>query len=323
MLLIYSRNPRVGALLSGLPWVVSSAPQYGPRGELRWVVGAEWLRGVTEIVPSFSDPGSPGVITRYHLTLIDQAGEMSEIDFDATGGEWAVAPRRVLGRGVQFDVDLVKLHVPLREIRLELECAGGRTPSAEAICAVSFRRESRGSGEFGALGHGDLAVPPFSQFSQSDTIGHRICSPTSVAMVLNYHGVPATPTEVAARAYSAAHDLYGVWPANIDSAASFGVGGFLCHLTDWESVDYFLRRSIPLVASIRYTPDDLHGAPFYRPSGETTAHLVVVRGCRDGRVVVNDPAGRSPAEVYREYSSDQFAKVWFERSAMAYVLLPP
>jgi hypothetical protein len=40
-------------------------------------------------------------------------------------------------------------------------------------------------------------------------------------------------------------------------------------------------------------------------------------------VIVNDPAGRTESEVRREYDAAEFARVWFEGSGMAYILIPP
>jgi hypothetical protein len=49
-----------------------------------------------------------------------------------------------------------------------------------------------------------LEVPSRSQKAEDESIASRICSPTSVAMLLGHRGVTATTAEVAARAYDAA-----------------------------------------------------------------------------------------------------------------------
>ncbi|MGE3182339.1 MAG: N-acetylmuramoyl-L-alanine amidase-like domain-containing protein, partial [Phycisphaerae bacterium] len=53
-----------------------------------------------------------------------------------------------------------------------------------------------------------LDVPFFSQRTEKPEIAGRICSPTSVAMVMAYHGVTKPVAEVAAAAYDQAHDIY-------------------------------------------------------------------------------------------------------------------
>jgi hypothetical protein len=323
MLALYSRDPAVRQLFADFRHAVFPNPRIEATGALTWSFDAEFLRGVTELVPSFSDPGSPDIVARFSVIAIDHADGASRIDFDPIGGAFPTPPERVVAPGVSLDIDTLKFETSLKRLDVTITFAHRRAPSVAAVVALSFRTPGGTAGSIATLGEGELFVPPLSQFAQSETIGHRICSPPSVSMVLGYYGVSAAPLALADRAYTSAHDLYGVWPANIGAAATFGIGGVLCHLITWDSVDYFLRRDIPVVASIRYTARDLRDAAFYRPTGETTAHLVVVRGARDGRVIVNDPAGRTESEVRREYDAAEFARVWFEGSGMAYILIPP
>jgi len=323
MLALYSRDPAVTRLFAGLRNTPLPEPRFDIAGSMFWSFGSAWLEGVTEIVPSFSDPGSPGIVARFGIAAVDRSGRTSCVDFDPIGGSFPTPPRRMAAPGLSLDIDTLKVETPLQWLEVRVDFAGGRSPSPAAIIAFSFRTAGGTAGSDAALGEIDLLVPQVSQYAQSESIGHRICSPTSVAMVLGYYGVNAPALEVAERAYVPSHDLFGVWPANIGAAATFGVAGALCHLSTWESVDYFLWRNIPVIASIRYTAHDLRDAAFYRPAGEKTAHLVVVRGARNGRVVVNDPAGRTESEVRREYDAAEFARVWFEGRGMAYILIPP
>jgi len=201
--------------------------------------------------------------------------------------------------------DLESLHVPWVA---SAACLESRVLQAAFPASAGGRRE--------------LQVPAKSQM-QTPEIGKRIWSPTRVARLAEYYGGTADPSEIAACAYCAAEDLYGVWPWNIYAAARRGVLGFLACFDAWESAARLLDRGIPLVASIRYAKGELGGAALERESAKPLGHLVVLRGYDGGRVLVNDPAAASREEVPRAYKLNEFLHVWLTRAALAYVLLPP
>jgi hypothetical protein len=96
---------------------------------------------------------------------------------------------------------------------------------------------------------------------EAETIRGRICSPTSVAMVLGALGRPATVAEVAAAAYCAPHDRYGVWPANVWAASRRGVLGCVVVVRSWEQARALLAAGLPLVVSESHGPGGLPGSP--------------------------------------------------------------
>ena len=59
-----------------------------------------------------------------------------------------------------------------------------------------------------------LAVPQLSQMIRDPSIAHSICSPTSMAMVLNYYGTQITPETVAWGVYDYNYEDFGNWPFN-------------------------------------------------------------------------------------------------------------
>jgi hypothetical protein len=164
-----------------------------------------------------------------------------------------------------------------------------------------------------------LTVPPVSQMDAPAAIALRICSPTSVAMVLRYWGGVADPVGVAADVFDAPLDRYGVWPAAIRAAARRGVLGYLLAFPDWASAAWCLERGMPVVASIQYTAGELAGAPM----AATDGHLVVLTGCDGDDALVNDPAAPSAATVPRRYRIDALERVWLARAAVGYVFFRP
>jgi hypothetical protein len=162
-----------------------------------------------------------------------------------------------------------------------------------------------------------LPVPYRSQRAEDPAIAGRICSPTSVAMVLAYHGVHRPTAEVAARAFDPAHDIYGNWPRNVQAAYSFGVGGCVARFSQWSEVKRSIAEGQPLIISVKAAPGELSGAPY--PS--TDGHLMVLVGFdAAGDVLVNDPAAATPEKGQRAYLRREMEKVWLDRGGTAYLL---
>ncbi len=162
-----------------------------------------------------------------------------------------------------------------------------------------------------------LDVAPRSQKVERQELASRICSPTSVAMVLRFRGADVATLEVAERAYDAAHDIYGNWPRNVQAAYSFGVPGYLTRFSDWTAVEQTVAEGTPLVLSIAVKAGQLKGAPY----DSTAGHLIVLAGFDDaGDCVVNDPAVKAPDSIRRVYARADLQAVWMDRGGTAYVL---
>lgn len=214
------------------------------------------------------------------------------------------------------DIDELTAAHPPEAVRLRVRCRG---PLPETWVA-SLSAASDEAVDFGAPpGAGTaVSVPAVSQLGEDPAIALRICSPTSVAMVLRYWGRPATAAAVAADVFHAETDRYGVWPAAIRAAAVRGVAGYLLRFPDWTAAAWCLTRGIPIVASIRYAAGELRGAPMET----TTGHLIVLTGYENGVVLANDPA--APTQAVRcRYRRDELTRAWLERRGIGYVLFDP
>ena len=164
-----------------------------------------------------------------------------------------------------------------------------------------------------------LSVPPLSQMETDATIAHRICSPTCVAMVLDFWRRPVSPAALAAEMFHAGTDLYGVWPAAIMAAARHGIAGYLLRFPDWQAAAWCLEQGLPVIASIRYESGELTNAAV----PQTRGHLIVLTGIDGDEALVNDPAAPTSQSVRRRYTIDELARVWLERTGVGYVLFPP
>ncbi|MEO6711780.1 MAG: C39 family peptidase [Planctomycetota bacterium] len=162
-----------------------------------------------------------------------------------------------------------------------------------------------------------LAVPFRSQRVEAPALASRICSPTSLSMVLAYRGVDVPTSEVARRAYDPFHDIYGNWNRAIQTACSFGVPGRLERIHDWHRAEELLAKGQPLILSIAAKAGQLHGAPY----ASTAGHLLVLCGFDEAsRALVNDPAADTASAGQTAYSRDDLETVWMKRGGTAYVL---
>lgn len=154
-------------------------------------------------------------------------------------------------------------------------------------------------------------VPMISQLASGHKDSHSICSPTSLTMVLKYHGISVGLDDVANGTFDTGSELYGNWPQNSAYAGEKGMRAYTKKCVSINTVKNLIAQNIPVVASVVSKDEDaLEGAISAFPSG----HLMAVVGFKiiDGveYIVVNDPAVNSDEEVRKDYKLDQWVKVW-------------
>lgn len=284
----------------------------------------EWEWGVPggarHLMPAFSALGERAGGFRFELAA-QADGRWSPWLGAATIGPADFSPLPSEAPGLDVRIDQCLAGAPVERVRLRLRIGGDR---AERLLArpwlVTLSASDLGPPDVPQpVGRARLDVPRLSQMAAGGPLAARICSPTSVAMVLAYWGVRADLAGLAAEMFHPTLDLYGVWPAAIAAAARHGVLGYLLRFPDWASAAWCLGRGLPLIASVRYAAGELTGAAM----AETSGHLVVLTGWENDEVLVNDPAARSAAGVPRRYRLDELARVWLERSGVGYVLFRP
>lgn len=199
--------------------------------------------------------------------------------------------------------------VAVRNIVITLsktEPAGGKRPLAPASTGAEIPR---------------LGLPFFSQKTSDEKLAGRLCSPTSVTMVLNHAGARCTVQTVSERVYDKRFDLFGNWPSNVQAAWGMGVPGMLVRFDDFAQARAVLQAGVPIIASIRVEKGELPAAPY--PS--TDGHLIVVEGMTAaGDLLVLDPAVGDAAQGRRVYPAKDMAKVWLNGSeGTAYLLSGP
>jgi hypothetical protein len=169
-----------------------------------------------------------------------------------------------------------------------------------------------------------LDVPACSQMIYPDG-GEVWCSPTSVAMVLGFHGALPGACEPRVRhavagVFDPVYDGHGNWPFNTAYAAGHGFHTAVARLESLAALEPWIAAGIPVVISYAWNEGELDGAPV----SSTNGHLGVLVGFDgDGNPVVNDPAAAADDEVRRTYDRAQLESRWLERSGGACYLIVP
>ena len=141
-------------------------------------------------------------------------------------------------------------------------------------------------------------------------------------MLLQSYSRDVSPATLANLAYAPQFDLYGVWPANLYAASHYQTLGGVLFFDDWEKTKSLLKAGIPIITSIRYGKGELSNCAIERKTSKPEGHLVLLKGFDNEYVVVNDPAAPKNELVSRKYLLEEFLKVWIERSAVGYIVLP-
>ena len=303
--------------------------------------------GLTELVPSWqaTTPGGSWVEVRARVRTA------------ATTGSWDVVGRWTSGEairrtsaGAQPD-DLARVSVDtLRstgatgwqlQVTLLRPVGSADVVSLDRAGAVASRLPDGDDVATSAPGPGVGTVLPVPAYSQMVHSGHSPqwggggeawCSPTSVAMVLAFHG--ATPP--AALAYGGAghadgvvdytarmtydhgYDGTGNWAFNTAYAGRFVPEAHVTRLRSLREAEDHIAAGTPLVLSVAFDRGELTGAPISASAG----HLLVLVGfTAAGDPVVNDPAAPTNATVRRTYRRAELEDAWLPTSGgTAYVI---
>jgi len=269
----------------------------------------------THLLPSFAPLSDGPVAFRFELSVYTD-GDWSGWTASATIGAAEFPPLLAAVPPLTCDVDVFRAAPAVHAVRLRVRVQAAE--SGRWLVGLSAADDATDLRP-GTPTPARLDVPALSQIESDATLGPRICSPTSVAMVLGYWRRDAPPSALAAEMFHADLDIYGVWPAAIRAAAARGLAGYLLRFPDWATARWCLERGVPVIASVRYAAGELTGAAV----AATPGHLLVLVGVEDDTVLVNDPAAPTAATVRRRYRADEFGRVWLARGGVGYVLFDP
>ncbi|MBL8694841.1 MAG: C39 family peptidase [Planctomycetes bacterium] len=278
------------------------------------------------IVVSFCGVLQEGAIAEVEVQLQTDSGWSAFVPMlKATGaakGTRYESIRQAPGGGLQLEVDTLSVPNGKEAYGFQLRVRTKGTVELRALAATYYKKQApalpvvSSSPAWGTV----LDVPQRSQGIEDPALAHRICSPTSVAMVLEYLGVSLPTAEVARRCYDTASNLYGNWSVNA-AAASEMLGGpvYAVRARSFAEIEAEILSGRPVVLSHSWKAGELSGAPL----DGTAGHLIVVCGFTpEGDLVVNDPAFRS-GQVRRTYKRSEIWKTWQQNaSGIVYLFRP-
>jgi cell wall-associated NlpC family hydrolase len=250
------------------------------------------------------------------------------------GGEWtdwySLGARRADGfasapkvedASAALDVDQLKLKLQASALRYRLKFRGGGILLRSVAAALSAA-DAPAAAAAAAPGPWtrELPVLPRSQREAQEKYRDDICSPTSVAMVLEFWGHKKETEEVALAVRDRAGGLFGNWTANADYAAAQGLDARVARFESLADLEREIAGGRPVVVSVTFAEGELPGAPLKRTGG----HLLVVAGfTKDGDVIALDPAAPTSGEARRVYARAAFHKVWrVNKRGLAYAIGP-
>lgn len=285
-----------------------------------------------EMVVSWNAVTPPGTWVRVEAQVM--VGEKWSEWF--SWGEWSTAADTGSPRGnpqssfADMDIDTLTVKsgkAAAARYRLTLHSNNAAlTPAVRLVAITTRNSQSKEERLSSSRLDKNLAVPMYSQGLRDPRISSRICSPTSLNMVLEYYGLSQTPEETAWGVMDYKGNLFGNWSFNTAYAGSLGLISYVAYYT-LEDVKREIARGYPVIASVRYR-NSIAVAKAYpiltnAPVAYTAGHIVVIRGfrCKDGKeyVLVNDPAARDRQSVFREYLAEEFEEAW---TKVAYVIHP-
>jgi len=255
------------------------------------------------------------------LALLDTRAADFAVVLNQGNAAWHLSPTSRTANMPPDPDPRVTTHIDYFHCRAELDAptltisVAAPQPPQHFLLTVSAREFAR-TPDPGMKTTRRLIVAPISQLTAPRNLRHRICSPTSLLMVLDYHGIDASLAGVTRDCLHAPSGMFGVWPLAIRTAADAGLVAAVECFTSLDAIAPVLERGLPVVASIRFDSGTLPGAALDATGG----HLVVVTGFDRDWVYINDPAAKDASAVPRQCPRDAFAAAWLARRGAAYIV---
>ncbi len=244
-------------------------------------------------------------------------------------GEWRPeGGRSISGQGDangKVDIDTLKLTSTATALQYRVKLSGSSPTSSPLLRQLSVVYADMKKGPAGpplerpAGAVRDLEVPRYSQLEQDPSVALKICSPTSLAMVLQYWGSKKTVPEVYAGVQDRTTGIYGDWPLNTAFAGANGFRARVDRFYAVEQLEQEIAAGRPAIISVAYSAGEITGAA----TTSTDGHLIVVRGFTpQGDVIVNDPVAPTSRSVRLVYSREQLSRVWLRSGGIVYLISP-
>ena len=218
----------------------------------------------------------------------------------------------------KVNIDELVLAKPMSYYRLRVRMEGKVPLLSFGVSGVSasFAYDEEKASQLPA-GAFDTDIWPISQKEQATPDNTRICSPTALCMALNALGRPIVLSKVLQSVYDPAADIFGNWFFNTAYASQQGLDVHFWRFGALSELAQFCTPDALVVASVAYGENELPDAA----QPKTPGHLLLIRGWKEGKVLVADPAAQTAKEVLRAYEAKPFANAWLKnKRGAAYIL---
>lgn len=276
-----------------------------------------------DVVGSLSVDLPPGGEAELSVKVRTEAGWSSWYALGTQRADGFSSPPRVEDDLAALEVDELKLKKPASAVRYRVRLrAGAKAARLRSVALALSDGDAPPQPPVFSTGPWvrDLGLSPRSQREAQERYRHDICSPTSLAMVLDFWGIKEETEGVALAVQDRTSQLFGNWPANTGYAASKGLDARVARLSSLTDLESEIAQGRPVAVSVTFKEGELPGAPIKKTAG----HLMVVAGFTpEGDIVAYDPAGADRAQVRRVYPRAAFHKVWRVRKrGLAYLIGP-
>ncbi|MBI5244949.1 MAG: C39 family peptidase [Elusimicrobia bacterium] len=222
------------------------------------------------------------------------------------------------------DADTLKLAKTADAFRYRILMEGGKGAKAPRLRRIAVTTDDSSSPRLMSPPFSpgpwvrELPLSPRSQHEAPEELRGNICSPTALAMVLEFWGRKVSTEQAAALVRDHGADIYGNWTLNVAGASSLGLAGEAAWLNSLGALQEEIAAGRPAVVSMTFAEGELSGAPI----PQTRGHLLAVAGFTpDGDIIAYDPAAPERSSVRRVYRRAEFEKAWLERKrGLSYLL---
>lgn len=234
------------------------------------------------------------------------------------------SPPAQMHAGGSVAADTLRLDSPAEAFRYRLTLRAAGKPATLRLAAVTVS-SPRAPGSPPPFRPGpwirEIPMRGRSQMLEPAACRLEICSPTSLAAVLEFWDRPRATLDVAERVRDRSTGEFGNWTFNVAAAAALGLEGYVARLESLDDLAAQIAAGRPVIVSVAFAAGELPGAPIPRTRG----HLMVVAGFTPrGDVIVMDPAGRPASRTRRVYDRARFHKAWrVNKRGLSYVLSDP
>ena len=226
--------------------------------------------------------------------------------------QWPGAKNTRFGGG-RIDIDILDLYFYATQwqfrVEMKRDSAAVSSPSLSLLSFFASDDRTTRNYDFSAVmadNPASIYIPTtfLAQYRISSEIGGRICSPTTVSMILLSYGIEVDPLQFAYDTYDPYYNIFGVWPRVVQNASEYGLKGTVTRYRTWSETREVLANGGRIGMSI--------GQPLYG------GHLVMLAGfTENGDPIVHDPA-RSWDGYGHVFNKADLSHAWFDKGGVAY-----